>query len=126
MGYETGLPERLKRVCDEIGDSRWGINLDMGHVEAFNAIPTEKVIKEFGQRIVEVHVNSLTQYFGGIIEHQPLERNNILDYPRIFKVLKKENYTGPLVIEMLGKDIPQALEVAQRAKEFILNLWEKL
>jgi sugar phosphate isomerase/epimerase len=86
----------------------------------------EEWIKHFGEKIVEVHLNSVTRYSGGFIEHQPVERNDVINYEAVFAGLKGVNYQGPLVLELFGIDIAQALDVARRGAEIFTEIWEKM
>ena len=125
LGYESGPFERLKRVIGEVNHPRFGINLDIGHA-AMGGVMPEEWIKHFGEKIVEVHLNSVTRYSGGFIEHQPVERNDVINYEAVFAGLKGVNYQGPLVLELLGIDIAQALDVARRGSEIFTEIWERM
>ena len=125
LGYESGPFERLKKVVAEVNHPRFGINLDIGHA-AMGGVSPEEWIKHFGEKIVEVHLNSVTRHSGGFIEHQPVERNNVIDYEAVFSGLKGINYQGPLVLELLGIDITQALDVARRGAQIFTEIWEKV
>ena len=124
LGYESGPFERLKKVIGEVDHPRFGINLDIGHA-AMGGVTPEEWIKHFGEKIVEVHLNSVTRHSGGFIEHQPVERNNVINYEAVFAGFKGINYQGPLVLELLGVDIPQALDVARRGAEIFTEIRKK-
>jgi sugar phosphate isomerase/epimerase len=72
--------------------------------------------------------NSVFQLWdpGLFVEHQPMERNNVINYPAVFSRLKERAYQGPIILELLGNDIPQALDVCLRAREAIMRLWEEV
>lgn len=127
IGYEVTAPlERMSRVLDELGPE-FGLNLDLGHA-AMEGVPPEEWIDRYGERVIEVHFNSVFQLWdpGVFVEHQPMERNNIIDYPAVFGRLKAQNYEGPIVLELLGNDISQALDVCLRARENIIRIWEEV
>ena len=127
VGYEVTAPfARLSRELDELGPE-FGLNLDIGHA-AMGDVPPEGWIDRYGDRIIEVHFNSVFQLWdpGVFVEHQPMERNNVINYPAVFGRLKARNYQGPIVLEMLGNDIPQALDVCRRAMDGIVRLWEEV
>jgi sugar phosphate isomerase/epimerase len=125
LGYESGPFERLKRVIAEVNHPRFGINLDIGHA-AMAGVNPEEWIRHFGEKIVEVHLNSATRHSGGFIEHQPVERNNVIDYEAVFAGLKRINYQGPLVLELLGVDIALTLDVARRGAQIFTEIWDKV
>jgi sugar phosphate isomerase/epimerase len=127
IGYEVTAPfARLSRVLDELGPE-FGLNLDIGHA-AMGDLPPEGWIDRYGDRIIEVHFNSVFQLWdpGVFVEHQPMERNNVINYPAVFSRLKKGNYQGPIVLELLGNDISQALDVCLRAMDGIMRLWAEV
>ncbi len=127
VGYEVTAPfERMSCVLDELGPE-FGLNLDLGHA-AMDGVPPEEWIDRYGDRIIEVHFNSVFQLWdpGFFVEHQPMERNNVIDYPAVFSGLKGRNYHGPVVLELLGNDIPQALGVCIQARENIMRIWEEV
>jgi len=125
VGYEiTQNFECLKYVCHRLPG--WGINLDMGH--AYMERKTDeryyKYFDEFGDRILEVHQNSVCHYWNGFIEHLAVNTNNTIDYQGTYERLKSLNYKGPIVCEIGGLDIQQAMQNCQQAKEMICGLWK--
>jgi len=129
MGYEvagTGHYERLKREIQGVDHPSFGINYDMGH--AHWAYPEDPSIflDDFKDRIIEVHVNSVNRQYFGDNEHQPIERNNVLDYHKIFGKLKVQRYKGPYILELQAIDIPKAIDVCLRAREFICKLYREI
>jgi sugar phosphate isomerase/epimerase len=123
VGYEAGSLEQLKHYCDRVPG--WGINLDIGH--AHMAAGTDdgylRFFDAFKGRIAEVHHNGVNQYWGRYMEHQPPHLNNTLDFPTTYHRLRDDGYPGPIVCEIQGQDIPQAIRHCQESKQMICGLW---
>lgn len=125
MGYEVGGFDTLKRVTVAIGSERFGVNLDMGHAVMGGTAP-EQWIDYFQNKIIEVHVNSVRQRWNGYTEHEPMDRNNVINYRETFKKLKEIDYPHPFILELSGNSIPMSLEICQRAKEQVMRIWEEV
>lgn len=123
IGFEAGGLEYLKYVCDRVDG--WGINLAIGH--AYMSAGTDEgffaYIKELGDPIVEVHHNGVNHYWGRYMEHQPPDMNNMIDFQGVYTKLKEAGYTGPIVCEIQGQDIPQMIRHCQESKEMIVGIW---
>ncbi|MFA6715145.1 MAG: sugar phosphate isomerase/epimerase family protein [Victivallaceae bacterium] len=124
-GYEIVKDfESQKRVIDAIGHPRFGLTLDIGHAVLGKTDPIVW-IENFKGRINMTHLNSVTKMWHGYTEHEPWERNNVLDYPGIFAKLQEVGYEGPFVFELQGISLRQTIEVCRRAKDMFLNTWYK-
>jgi len=123
VGFEAGSLEYLKYVCDRV--EGWGINLDIGH--AYMSAGTDEgffaYIHEFRARIVEIHHNGINHYWGGYMEHQPPHLNNMIDFQQTYERLREIGYQGPIVCEIQGQDIAQAIQHCQQSKEMIVGIW---
>lgn len=51
-------PEYIAQICDEVGDARLKICLDVGHVNAYSPTPVEAWIRILGERIAHVHLHN--------------------------------------------------------------------
>jgi len=124
MGYEvTTSFDNLIRIIDQVGSERFGLNLDIGHA-AMGGVMPEVWIDYFQDRIVEVHMNSVLQMWStDYVEHQPIYRNNLINYREVFRRLKALDYQGPIVLELLGNDIPQAIQTCLEAREEVIRIW---
>lgn len=111
-----------KKVLSALPDM--GLTLDIGHA-VLNETNPLAWIEAFKDRITEVHLNSVTKMWHGYVEHQLWERNNVLDYPAIFRKLREINYEGPFIFELQGIDIPQTLNICQDAKKMFMDIWDK-
>ncbi len=122
LGYEVGQFDELKRIVEEVDSPRFGINLDIGHSIMAGNDPIE-YIKEFKEKIMEVHMNGVCHYWGGFMEHVPVHRNNAIDYQAFFTKLRESGYKGPIICELQGNDLQQVIEVCDEAKEMIAGIW---
>lgn len=123
VGYETGGYNSLKKVFENFSPQAFGLNLDLGHA-AMQRIGLLQWIESFGDRLVEVHFNSVCHYWGGFMEHTPVRRNNVIDFQTVIPKLKNIGFEGPIVCELQGNDIQQMIEVCQEAKNLIVRLWK--
>ena len=123
IGFEAGGLDLLKYVCDRVPG--WGINLDIGH--AYMAVHTDdaffRYLDTFKGRIAEIHHNGVNHYWGRYMEHQPPHLNNTIDFPGTYHRLRDDGYTGPIVCEIQGMDIPQVIRHCQESKGMICRLW---
>ena len=126
VGYEIlgqGF-DYLKYVCDRVAG--WDIHLDIGHgwMEAGTDEKFFEYIDEFQGRIAEVHHNGVNHYWGRYMEHQPPHLNNTIDFQRVYERLSETGYEGPIVCEIQGNDIAQAIEHCLESKAMIVGIWE--
>lgn len=121
IGYECGQFKHLCRLLDALDGM--GLNYDIGHGR-MGGTDEKDWVEYFAGRIVEVHFNSACQYFGGILDHQPISRNNALDYQYLIPAIRDTGFTGPIICELQGNDIQQTIENCLEAKQLITGLWE--
>ncbi len=125
VGYEAGVIEHHKHYCDHIPN--WGINLDIGHayMSVFSDENFFKFFDAFKGRIWEIHQNGVNQFWDNnmMMEHQPVHLNNTIDYQGCYERLKKDDYVGPIVCELQGQEISQAIRHCLEAKEMIVGIW---
>ena len=123
VGFEAGGLDFLEYVCDRVDG--WGINLDIGHAY-MNARSDDgffAYIDRLGSRVVEVHHNGVCHYWDGFVEHLPVHLNNTIDYQGTYDRLKALDYRGPIVCEIMGPDIGEALRHCREAKALICDIW---
>jgi len=121
VGYETGPVAQLRRVFAEVPDM--GINIDLGHVAMQGEDPAS-LIEEFADRLLEIHFNGVVYGSGAFIEHVPVSRNNLIDYPAVVGAVRKIGFRGPIILELHGNDIAQVIAVCLEAREMLRGLWE--
>jgi len=128
MGFEVtgpgGLESQMREIV-AIASDRFGLNLDLGHA-AMTGTPPEVWAREFAGKIVEVHINGVLKDWSGFSEHQPINRNNVIDYEAVVAQLKGQGFEGPLMCELQGFDIEDAVSNALAARALFIELWERL
>ncbi|MDD5698755.1 MAG: sugar phosphate isomerase/epimerase [Victivallaceae bacterium] len=102
-----------------------GLTLDIGHA-VLNGTDPLVWMESFRDRITEVHLNSVTKMWHGYVEHQPWDRNNVLDYPQILQKLRDIAYAGPFIFELQGIDVAQTLKICKKAQKMFLDIWNEL
>lgn len=124
MGYEFFDED----ILSEIGNSRFGMNFDIGHaVVKMERNYTEKVlplIERNYERVVEFHIHGVMEDSQKQkVDHHSLELDNCLDYGQVMKLLKKRGYPGPLILEITrSNDVMKNLEGALNSRERLLIL----
>jgi len=125
LGYEVGSFRIIDASIRACRSRRFGVNLDMGHA-VMGGLAPEEWVKRLPGKTVEVHVNSVTKDWSGFIEHQPLDRNNVIDYGAVFAALLAEGFRGPYIFELRGLDIPDTIDICSRARETLTKLIDSL
>ena len=136
-GISLGYENYDDRIIDKIGRKRFGYLFDIGHTALSHpAIPhrdpskditahTLQMIDERIDKTVEFHVH-------GVIrtekehDHQPLDKDNIIDYKQVIALLKGRDYKGPLVFEILRQknqwmNIAETIEACRKAKQRLIE-----
>jgi sugar phosphate isomerase/epimerase len=125
VGYEVGSFRIIEASIRACRSRRFGVNLDMGHA-VMGGLPPEEWVRRLPGKTVEVHVNSVTKDWSGFIEHQPLDRNNVIDYRAVFSALLADGFRGPYMFELRGLDIPDTIDICLRARETLAELIDSL
>ena len=125
LGYEVGNFRIIEAAIRACRSKRFGVNVDMGHATMGGLAP-EEWVKRLPRKTVEVHINSVTKDWSGFIEHQPLDRNNTIDYEAVFGTLIDDGFTGPYMFELRGLDIPDTIDICLRARDTLAELIDEL
>lgn len=125
LGYEVGSFRIIDASIRACHSKRFGVNLDMGHA-VMGGLAPEEWVKRLPGRTVEVHVNSVTKDWSGFIEHQPLDRNNVIDHRAVFAALLADGFRGPYIFELRGLDIPDTIDICLRARDTLTELIDSL
>ncbi len=125
LGYEVGSFPIIEAAIKACRSKRFGVNVDMGHAVMGGLVP-EEWVKRLPGKTVEVHINSVTKDWSGFIEHQPLDRNNCIDYEAVFGALLDDGFTGPYIFELRGLDIPDTIDICLRARDTLAELIDAL
>lgn len=123
-GGVGGLESQMREM-QAIDSERVGISLALG-CAAITGPPPEVWAREFAGKIIAVHVSGVLRSWSGCSDHQPLERNNLIDYELVLAELRAQGFDGPLVCEMHGLDIEDAVSHALAARALLSDICERL
>ena len=90
----AGYAELLRRLGT--GGDELGLTLDVGHCLCTKDLPVGRVITEFGNRLVMVHLDDVA---GGIHEHRMFGEGD-LDLPEVLNALFTVGYAGVAAVEL--------------------------
>jgi len=126
-GYENlggfPTPDQMNRIIQEIGSPRFGLHFDVGHVWLTRVKDPLKWLDLLGRKVVSVHVHGTYHRPDRTFEnHQSLELDDCTDWPAVMAALDKVGFDGPMILELLAKDIPQYLEMCARSRDILLEI----
>ncbi len=125
VGFTVGGPGGLDSQMREllaIDSDRVGINLDVARA-AIAGPPPEIWAREFAGQIIEVQVCGVFRDWSGLATHEPIERNNVIDYEALLAELQTQSYDGPVICEIEGFDIENAVSHALAARAILREMW---
>lgn len=120
--------EYIRGTIEDIGSPRFGLHLD-----AANAVGplyeggrsseewTVRWIRAFPGRIVEVHWSGIFQTSIGRTKHTSLTNDNVQNFPLVLKELHEAGYEGPIILELMAKDVRQWLDYCVASKELLVE-----
>lgn len=127
------------QIMNRIGGERFGLLFDTGH----NALDFKgsnvkgyilKLIAKYLDKIVEFHYGGVNATSKGLMEHRPLDDNDILDNAGMMSLLKRKKYSNPIVFELFfrtGREeqvqasFEENLKIISKAKMKLIELWDK-
>jgi len=113
--YGLSTPEEFKDFLKRF-DDRVAVCWDVGHeIHRFRNQNFE-FPKLLGQRIKEVHISGVVNFN----DHYPLTKGN-LDLAGCMESLKKINYKGAIIFEILTKNPADIIESKKEIERFIKN-----
>jgi len=123
------LPE-LKEVIDNINDVKFGVDLNLGAIAKTVALPvdekviTEEILKwleQFKGKVAGIHISGVHQRWHlNKLDLCPFEMNNCIDYFPIVEGLKQNQYQGPIVLEIIARDMDAVIRYCQSARRELL------
>jgi len=128
-GYENlgGFPNisQMQEIIDRVGSPRFGCHLDVGHVWLAGDKDPVRWVNELGPHLVAVHVHgTYHRPDRGFENHQSLELDDCTDFPALLAALNACGFDGPMILELLAKDIPTYLQMCQRSRDILLKAGE--
>jgi sugar phosphate isomerase/epimerase len=118
----------IKGTIEDIDSPRFGLHLDVQNTVGplyehgqTSEQWTGRWIDSFAGRIVEVHVSGIFQTSIGRTKHASLTMDNVQNFPLILYRLDEAGYSGPIVMEIMAKDVKQWLEYCLASKEILIE-----
>ncbi|TWT32001.1 sugar phosphate isomerase/epimerase family protein [Blastopirellula retiformator] len=109
--------DRFAELCERIDSPLFQLTLDIGHLQCQAELPLGAVIREWGSRIVNVHIEDMKR---GVHEHLPFGEGEI-DFSEVISALRDANYKLGLHVE-LSRHSHEAPTMAALAMEFLRPL----
>lgn len=97
------------------------LTLDIGHLHCQGEGPIPEVIRRWGPRLVNVHLEDMRR---GVHEHLMFGEGEI-DFPPVLQALAEVGYQGGVHVE-LSRHSHEGPEAARRACEFLRRITEKV
>ncbi len=97
----AGDPEHIIKVVDTLDRPEVGINVDVGHVNAFMRRSPGEVIRLCGKRINTLHLHDNYTLND---DHQ-MPGAGTIDWEDTVRALKEVGYSGPLMMEMNASEV---------------------
>jgi len=106
--------DSFAELLDCVDSPRLKLTLDVGHLHCLGETPIPAVIRSWGQRIANVHIEDMR---AGVHDHLMFGEGE-MDFPPIIAALAEVGYDGGVHVE-LSRHSHDAPHVAQRAFEFL-------
>lgn len=108
---------RFEQLIDALDTPALKLTLDVGHLHCQGEVPIDVVIRRWGDRLVNVHIEDMCQ---GVHEHLQFGEGE-MEFPSILTALKEVGYTGGLHVE-LSRHSHDGPSAAQEAYAFLNGL----
>jgi sugar phosphate isomerase/epimerase len=105
----------------QIDAARLQLTIDVGHLHCLGELPIADHICQWGQRLVNVHIEDMRH---GVHEHLMFGEGEI-DFPPVIAALAEIGYDGPVNVE-LSRHAHEGLAAARRARDFLAPLLDCL
>ncbi len=112
--------DSFAELLDHIDSPRLKLTLDVGHLHCLGETPIPAVIRRWGKRIANVHIEDMR---AGVHDHLMFGEGE-MDFPPIIAALADVGYDGGVHVE-LSRHSHDAPRVAQRAFEFLSPMMMK-
>lgn len=112
--------DSFAELLDRVDSPRLKLTLDVGHLHCLGETPIPAVIRRWGQRIANVHIEDMR---AGVHDHLMFGEGE-MDFPPIIAALAAVGYDGGVHVE-LSRHSHDAPHVAQRAFDFLSPMMKK-
>lgn len=109
--------DRFAQLCDRVKSPLFQLTLDIGHLQCQNELPLGDFIRQWGSRIVNVHLEDMKR---GVHEHLPFGEGEI-DFGEVIQALRDADYQKGLHVE-LSRHSHEAPTIAARSMQFLRPL----
>jgi L-ribulose-5-phosphate 3-epimerase len=112
--------DSFAELLDRVDSPRLKLTLDVGHLHCLGETPIPAVIRRWGKRIANVHIEDMR---AGIHDHLMFGEGE-MDFPPIIAALAEVGYDGGVHVE-LSRHSHDAPRVAQRAFDFLSPMMKR-
>ena len=122
-GYENSgiFPtlEQMVEIIEGVGSRRFGMHFDLGHVWLSETKDPAAWIRD-ANPIAVFHLHGTFHRPDRVFEnHMPLEQDDCTDFHKVFEALEGAGFNGPIICEIIHKNIRDYLEACVNAKNII-------
>jgi L-ribulose-5-phosphate 3-epimerase len=112
--------DSFAELLDRVDSPRLKLTLDVGHLHCLGETPIAGVIRRWGDRLANVHIEDMR---AGVHDHLMFGEGE-MDFPPIIAALAEVGYDGGVHVE-LSRHSHDAPRVAQRAFDFLSPMMMK-
>jgi L-ribulose-5-phosphate 3-epimerase len=112
--------DSFAELLDRVDSPRLKLTLDVGHLHCLGETPIPAVIRRWGERIANVHIEDMR---AGVHDHLMFGEGE-MDFPPIIAALAEVGYDGGVHVE-LSRHSHDAPRVAQLAFDFLSPMMKK-
>ncbi len=109
--------DQFAELSQRIDTDRFGLTVDIGHVQCVEQRPIADYLREWSDRIFNIHIEDMCR---GVHEHLRFGEGEI-DFPPVVAALMEIGYTGGVHVE-LSRHSHMAPEVVRESYEFLSGL----
>ena len=125
-GFEnSGFHPKLAEMCEiirQVGSPRFGFHLDTGHAWLGETKDSAKWARELSGHVVALHVHGTFHRPDRSFEnHMSLELDDCTDFPNLFAALDEGSFAGPIIFELLARDIPTYIDMCKRSSMLLID-----
>lgn len=130
-GLFVGSALSALAMCNDVGSSALGINLDLIHAAVCGEdIPTTIRLLDDRLHIVEFDDMKSVRDERGILRRKhehliPDDGELVLQYPAIFEALEEIGYNGPIIVELYNHFDKNPEEACRRSYEYLMKYFRK-
>lgn len=109
--------EQYGELAEKVGSSRFGLTIDIGHVQCVEAGAIPDHLRRWKNRLCNVHIEDMKR---GVHDHLLFGQGEI-DFPPVMAALREMGYTGCVNVE-LSRHSHMAPEVMRESFDFLARL----